>query len=281
MNTFRHRKRCASIVTSFSRAFNDSIHNQVIQDQFTKQALPFQQFHAHSESSTLDIFVKLGKITRKDSVIDVGCGPGLISHYLSTYCRDVTGVDLTKKMIEVASASAKEKNIQNAVFLEGNMTNLDSILSNTFNVSCTRYTFHHLEYPLKAMGEMVRVTKPGGRIVVVDATPEKAKQEAYNRFEVLRDPSHTSALTRRELIALGEAFEVKLEGLETLALTVDAQSLIDKAFPEKISREELMQMLTNDIDVNELDFNARRNPGTGRVEVSFPLTAVSWTKLIQ
>jgi len=52
---------------------------------------------------------------------------------------------------------------------------------------------------------MRRVCKPGGRIVVIDATPAPQCQAAYDRMETLRDPSHTSALTMAQLRAMRQA----------------------------------------------------------------------------
>ena len=66
----------------------------------------------------------------------------------------------------------------------------------TFDAVVTRFSFHHLEDPKKALDEMVRVCRPGGRVVVCDVYTTTADQAAeYDRLERLRD-RRTSALCR-------------------------------------------------------------------------------------
>src|SRR5262249_57315235 len=77
----------------------------------------------------------------------------------------------------------------------------------SFDAVVPRFSFHHLLAPAKALAEMVRVCRAGGRVVVCDVYTTTAEQAAeYDRLERLRDPSHVRALRLEELPAvLGEA----------------------------------------------------------------------------
>lgn len=173
----------------------------------------------------LEVFQRLGKFKNSDSIIDFGCGPGIISRYLAKHSvakGQVIGVDITKKMIATAIDSSAKENIKNTKFVEASMYKSpfpDNYFGQTLTLhiisdilihsiiypdhAVTRFTFHHLLNPKQALEEMIRVVKPNGTIVVVDATPKKINQDKYNEYEKLRDPSHTIALTSEELIALG------------------------------------------------------------------------------
>lgn len=97
---------------------------------------------------------------------------------------------------------------------------------------------------------MARVTRPGGRIVILDAAPSADKQVNYNLFEVLRDPSHTRALTAAELMGLAEGLSLTSPQQATLGLDVDAQELVHKAHPAIISQRGLEDMLALDVGRN-------------------------------
>ncbi len=72
----------------------------------------------------LEVFQKLGKFQNNDSIIDFGCGPGIISRYLAKHSvtkGQVIGVDITKKMIDTAIDSSAKENIKNTKFIEASM----------------------------------------------------------------------------------------------------------------------------------------------------------------
>ena len=134
-------------------------------------------------------------------VVDVGCGPGLVLNELAPVSRKVVGVDATPAMLEKAKMLLLEQGFNNCEFIEGLMENIP-IQSESVDAVVTRYTFHHVLQPSLAFSEMVRICKPGGRIVVFDSTPESHKRNKFDEFEKTRDPSHTSAMTLGELTGL-------------------------------------------------------------------------------
>ena len=70
------------------------------------------------------MFQRLGKFQNYDSIIDFGCGPGIISRYLAKHSvtkGQVIGIDITKKMIATAIDSSAKENIKNTNFIEASM----------------------------------------------------------------------------------------------------------------------------------------------------------------
>jgi ubiquinone/menaquinone biosynthesis C-methylase UbiE len=253
---------------------NSDTHQAEIIRQFTLQAVPFARHQAHSVQESFDFIREAARLDGTQSVLDAGCGPGLVCCALAPHCREITGVDVTKAMIDEAGRRAEEAGLENTRFVEGDMAALP-FADEPFDVAVSRYVFHHLENPLVVLREMARVTRPGGRIVICDASPAAACRENYDRFEKLRDASHTSALTLEEFIALGEAVDLGEASIRRFGLSMELDSLIDSSFPSG-ERDELRAIIRGDIGRNACGFSAREVGG--RLCITFPITVAGWTR---
>lgn len=249
-------------------------HHKAIVQQFTLQALPFAQHQAHSTQESFDIISEIARLDITQSVVDAGCGPGLVSCALAPRCREITGVDVTQAMIEEARRRGDEAGLANVHFIQSDISQMP-FDENTFDVSLSRYVFHHLENPLYVLGEMVRITRPGGRIVICDAAPAAACRDNYDKFERLRDPSHTSALTLEELVGLGENLNLGEAAIRRYGLPTELDSLIDSSFPEG-EKNELRALIADDVSHNAYGFSASEENGT--LQITFPITVIGWTK---
>jgi ubiquinone/menaquinone biosynthesis C-methylase UbiE len=178
---------------------NDSQHhNNLIIDQFTKQAIPFTQNAAHSAEYAVKRLITLSDVSKKDTVLDVACGSGLVSCELAKVAHHITGIDITPAMIEQANLLKQQKNLNNIKYEIGDVSHLPYDDA-SFSLVVTRYSFHHLVESSSVLSEMKRVCMRKGRVVVIDVTPASDKVEMYNYIEKLRDPSHVKALTFAEL----------------------------------------------------------------------------------
>ena len=101
-------------------------------------------------------------------ILDMGCGPGFITRQIAAQCPKarVMGLDSSRDLLKVAQASESADG-QNLSFHHGNVyeTGLDD---NQFDFIYNRFVYQHLETPVKALNEAVRITQPGGRICIVD-----------------------------------------------------------------------------------------------------------------
>lgn len=250
-------------------------HQEDVIRQFTRQAQAFFALPAHSEQTSLEIMATLAGLRGQERVLDVGCGPGLVSCFLACRARSVVGVDLTEAMVARATAAAAAQGLTHARFQTGNMAQLP-FPDDAFDATVTRYTFHHLENAPIAFAEMVRVTAPGGRIVVADATPAEHQRERYDTFERARDPSHTRALSTCELLALGEARGLGIASLFRFRLPMNLDELLASSFPETVDRATLRAQIEADLGRDAIGFAPTQHDGT--LTIHFPITALGWTK---
>jgi ubiquinone/menaquinone biosynthesis C-methylase UbiE len=249
-------------------------HAERIRDQFTRQAEPFASFRIHSQAESLEWLREELRLSGTERVLDAGCGPGLVACFLAPFVRELVGVDVTPAMLDKARAMAAERGIDNARFVEGAFERLP-FADASFDGVVTRYTFHHVLDTELAMAELVRVCKPGGRVVVCDAAPRAACREAYDAWERLRDPSHASARTAAELRALADRFlqDVSQRGFR---LESPVEALVDSSFPAAGARELLLERMAADVGVDALDMGARQVEG--QLRMSFPISLVAGTR---
>src|SRR5262249_6238862 len=175
-------------------------HQDLIRDQFTKQAIPFATAPGIKDEEALKLLIDFTGARPKDTVLDVACGPGLVVCAFAQVVRHATGIDLTPAMIERARVLQQEKGLTNVTWQVGDVPPLP-YPDASFSIVTSRFAFHHFQDPPAVLREMKRVCTPGGKVVVIDvvASPDPQKAAAYNRMEKLRDPSHVRGLMLVEL----------------------------------------------------------------------------------
>ena len=139
-----------------------------------------------------------------ERALDSGTGSGALAFALAPHVREVVGVDIVPELVEQARKRAER--FPNVTFIQGDATKLPMDYG-SFDLTGTLRTLHHIARPELAMAELVRVTRPGGRVLVVDQIAPVDPLAAFelNRFERARDPSHTRALADIDLRHLFES----------------------------------------------------------------------------
>jgi ubiquinone/menaquinone biosynthesis C-methylase UbiE len=152
---------------------------------------------------------RLVVLTGDERVLDVGTGTGAVALALAPLVREVIGLDDSEERLALARDGAPD----NATFVAGDASSLPFELGAFDLVTCAR-TLHHVRRPEVVIAELVRVTRLGGRLLVVDqlAPVEPLEAAELDRFERARDPTHTRLLPDGDLRAMFE-----MNGLVTLA----------------------------------------------------------------
>lgn len=254
-------------------------HNERIIDQFSSQAEGYRKLTGGMASKERGAaFAALIGARPDDIALDVCCGPGSLALELAPHVAHVTGGDLTPAMLEQAGVAQALRGCTNVDWVQGDALQMP-FRDGAFSLVTCCAAFHHMHEPGLALAEMVRICRPGGRIVVRDVTPEAAKSAAYDRMERLRDPSHTHALTPEELEWLGANLAVGapvLHGSVTADLPLEA--ILATSFPEECTVGDLRAIFEADAREGQdrLGFNARFLDGDLRV--SYRQTTAIWIR---
>lgn len=171
------------------------------------------------------------------SVLEVAPGPGYLSIELAKLGPfRVTGLDLSRDMVKIARAKAEEAGV-NVDFQQGNSSNLP-FPAGTFDFLVCRAAFKNFAQPVRALQEMHRVLKPGGRALIIDLRRNASNEEVSRgvdqmglsfvnriitkltfRFMLLRSAYAREHIERmltqtqfsgKEIVEIGIGFEIRL-----------------------------------------------------------------------
>jgi ubiquinone/menaquinone biosynthesis C-methylase UbiE len=113
---------------------------------------------------------KLG-ITKGMKVLDLGCGDGTTAIPEAKLGADVTGIDIARNLVEAGNKRAAEHGLTNLKFQEGDASNLEQVPDKSFDLVVSMFGAMFAPKPFDVAKEMVRVTRPGGRIVMGNWIP--------------------------------------------------------------------------------------------------------------
>ena len=171
-----------------------------------------------------------------ERVLDSGTGSGALAFALAPHVREVVAVDLVPELLEQGRRRAER--FPNVSFVEGDATKLP-LEYGSFDLAGSLRTLHHIARPELAVAELARVTRPRGRVLVIDqiAPVDPLAALELNRFERARDPSHARALADIDLRHLFEANGLVLVRAEYEREPRDLDAYLDLAGCEGEERE--------------------------------------------
>lgn len=103
--------------------------------------------------------------------LDLGCGDGTTAVPMAQMGADVTGIDIASNLVEAGNKRAVEMGLSKLTFHEGDACTLDGIADDTFDLSISIFGAMFAPKPNEVAQELVRVTRPGGRIVMGNWIP--------------------------------------------------------------------------------------------------------------
>ena len=110
-------------------------------------------------------------VTKGLKVLDLGCGDGTTALPAAILEADVLGVDIACNLVEAGNRRAAEQGLSNCTFQEGDASNLQPLPDATFDLVVSVFGAMFAPRPFDVAKEMVRVTRPGGRIVMGNWIP--------------------------------------------------------------------------------------------------------------
>jgi|SRR4051812_23148051 len=126
---------------------------------------------AESMRESGDALVESLGITRGMNVLDLGCGDGTTALPAARLGADVLGVDIARNLVEAGNRRAQAAGLTNCRFQEGDASDLRDLNDRSYDLVVSIFGAMFAPKPFDVAKEMVRVTRPGGRIVMGNWIP--------------------------------------------------------------------------------------------------------------
>ena len=130
----------------------------------------FTEIAAFMRQSGEAVVESLG-VTPPVRALDLGCGDGTTALPLARLGADVTGVDIARNLVEAGNKRAAEAGLNRLKFHEGDACNLEGVDDDSFDLTLSVFGAMFAPKPFDVAREMVRITKPGGHIVMGNWIP--------------------------------------------------------------------------------------------------------------
>jgi SAM-dependent methyltransferase len=163
-----------------------------------------------------------------ERALDAGTGTGALAFALARHVREVVAVDRVPELL--AEARARAGPFPNVTFVEGDATGLE-LESASFDLAGCARTLHHVHRPELVVAELARLTRPGGRVLVIDqiAPVDPLVALDVDRFERARDASHERLLADVDVRLLLEANDLVVKRTEFAEERRDLDRYLDLA----------------------------------------------------
>ncbi len=117
-----------------------------------------------------DFITKIG-ITSNMKVLDLGGGDGTTAIPAAKLGADVTVIDIASNLVQAGNARAANEQLTNCIFQEGDASDLTGVTDSTFDIIVSMFGAMFAPRPFDVAKEMVRVIKPGGKIIMGNWIP--------------------------------------------------------------------------------------------------------------
>jgi len=205
-------------------------------DRFARTA---DRFAARQDERAEELAAKVHAFVQprgEERALDAGTGAGALAFALAPHVREVVGVDRVPELL--ARARERAAVFDNVTFVEADITKLP-FEDSSFDLAGTLRTLHHVPRPELVIAELVRVTRFGGRVLVIDqlAPVDPLAALELDRFESARDPSHTRLLPDIDIRAALEANGLVLRASRQEQETRELDGYLDLAGCEGEARD--------------------------------------------
>ena len=228
-------------------------HTETIKEEFTKQAHYFETVGLTlSNQKYLEWIVKSLPLKKSFHVLDVAAGTALLSRAISKFTKEVTAIDTTFGMLDVAKKEIEKSNISNITLKEGLAESLP-FKDSFFDMVVSRFAIHHFESPQICIDEMSRVCKKGHVVGIIDllSPNDTILAERYNHYEILRDPSHIIAATKSELREMMGKSDLSICFENAREIEVDLQKWMDMTETDIETQELIIENIQQELSGGE------------------------------
>lgn len=166
-------------------------HHHHVDSQFGEQASVYLTSQVHAAGRDLERLKTFLSAFPDARVLDIGCGAGHASYIAASEVSHVISYDLSSRMLDVVTATARERGLNNLTTRQGIAESLP-FDDGSLDIVISRYSAHHWQDVGMALREIRRILRPGGHCVMMDImSPGNPVTDVWlQTIEALRDTSH-------------------------------------------------------------------------------------------
>lgn len=223
-------------------------NRDVMRSEFARQSETFADPSLNGAFiDRLEQLVEFAVPGPEDVCLDVACGSGLVARGLAARARHVTGIDATPEMLRTGKTQADAAGERNTVFQLGDAAALP-FLDDSFTLVITRFSLHHIGDPRKVAEEMVRVCRPGGRVIVADLVSRSDLPGDPDRLERMRDPSHGAMLSVEEITDLLISAGAQADSSEVFDVRRPLRTWLEQALTPETTASRIEREVAEELD---------------------------------
>ena len=202
-------------------------HHDQVADAFGSTAASYLTSQVHATGADLLTLAASIQATPGATVLDMGCGAGHASFAVAPHAKSVVAYDIAPPMLDTVAAAARERGLDTIRTQQGAAETLP-FDDASFDWVISRMSAHHWHDVPKALAEVRRVLKPGGRVLFIDiaGSDHPLLDTHLQAVELLRDGSHIRDYRADEWIALFDAAGFKATIRERWRLPIDFASWV-------------------------------------------------------
>lgn len=176
-----------------------AVDRRRVQEQWSRQADAYTTSPLHRGTPDLDLMVEMIQPRSHQLALDLATGGGHTARTFAPHVGWVVAFDLTGRMLENSRRLAREGGISNMHFVQGDVNSIP-FRDGAFDLVTVRAATHHFPHLRRALQEVHRVLRPGGRFLVNDSVvPNEPEIDAFvNEAEAFRDPTHVRSYSMQE-----------------------------------------------------------------------------------
>jgi len=182
-----------------------------VQQEYAQLAQDYDDRWCFYITVTLQATLKKVELHSGEHLLDIGCGTGALLEAIEKKYPDafLAGVDLTQEMLDVAA-----KRLSAKVHIEQSSASSLPFAAETFDVIVCCNMFHYIREPMVALQEIIRVLKPGGKVIITDWCDDYIICQLYNLFLRVFNQAHCKTYKQNEFYTLLSSSEFELINID-------------------------------------------------------------------
>ena len=210
--------------------------------QFERQCDRYGKSHILANTEDVEAALKGVSAPVGGTALDIGTGGGHTALWLARHGWKVTAADIAPSMLKSAAQLCAEAGLS----IETKLCPAEKLpfVAGAFDLVTARGSPHHFSSAARFVGEVARLLKPGGRLLLIDGSvpdDDPRTEEWLHHVEKLRDPSHGRFLSRKTWEGLVRAAGLTVERSELQPFKQpDLQWYFETAATPPVNREQVM-----------------------------------------